>query len=141
MADENPSILSHVSLGTNNLQAAVSFYDQALAPLGIRRLENLEGMAVAYGKQYPEFWIARPHDDQPASTGNGVHVGFIANSIEDVHAFYEAALAAGGSDDGAPGPRPIYGDPYYGCFVLDPDGNKVEAAFWDEQMAQSQAQT
>ena len=131
MTAENPSILSHVSLGTNDLTAALSFYDQALQPLGISRVETIPGIAAAYGKQYPEFWICLPANEQTASVGNGVHVGFIANSIEEVHAFHAAALQAGGIDDGAPGPRPIYGEPYYGCFVVDPDGNKIEAAFWD----------
>jgi len=136
MSDENPSILSHVSLGTHDVDSAIAFYDKVLAPLGISRVENLEGIGAAYGKQFPEFWICLPHDDKRASTGNGVHVGFIANSKDDVHAFYDAALAAGGVDDGAPGPRPQYGEPYYGCFIMDPDGNKIEAAYWDMSMAQ-----
>ena len=59
-----------------------------------------------------------------------------AGSKDAVHAFYEAAIAAGGQDAGPPGPRPMYGEPYYGCFVRDPDGNKIEAAFWDESMQQ-----
>ena len=134
MSDQNPSILSHVSLGTNNLERALVFYDAALAALGITRIETLEDMAAAYGKKYPEFWIALPCNDKPASIGNGVHVGFIAESRNAVHAFHEAALAAGGTDDGAPGPRPHYGEPYYGCFVIDLDGNKVEAAFWDDSL-------
>jgi catechol 2,3-dioxygenase-like lactoylglutathione lyase family enzyme len=92
--------------------------------------------AVAYGKQYPEFWVQTPIDSQPATVGNGTHIGFIAPTKAAVHAFYEAALAAGGVDDGAPGPRPDYGEPYYGCFVRDPDGHKVEASYWDLQLIQ-----
>ena len=136
MSEENPSILSHVSLGTNDMDKATAFYDKALAPLGIRRVEILDNFAAAYGKQYPEFWINLPADEKPASTGNGVHVGFIANSKEQVQAFYDAALDAGGTDNGAPGPRPHYGEPYYGCFVIDPDGNKIEATFWDQALQQ-----
>ena len=135
MSEQNPSILSHVSLGTNDLPRALAFYDATLATLGIARVETLEGMAAAYGRQYPEFWIVLPCNDQPASTGNGVHVGFNAASRDAVQAFHAAALMAGGSDEGAPGPRPDYGEPYYGCFVIDPDGNKIEAAFWDEALA------
>lgn len=134
MSVDNPSILSHVSVGTNDVDIASAFYDKALSPLGIRRIETIEGIAVAYGKMYPEFWINLPHDEAPASTGNGIHVGFIANTKEDVHAFYDAALAAGGIDNGAPGPRPDYGEPYYGCFIIDPDGNKIEACFWDQTL-------
>ncbi|MDB4223059.1 VOC family protein [Granulosicoccus sp.] len=131
MTDENPSILSHVSIGTNDLERSAQFYDKILAPLGIARVETLAGEAVAFGKQYPEFWVVIPHDDQVATVGNGTHIGFISNSKAAVQAFYEAALNAGGTDCGAPGPRPLYGDPYYGCFIIDPDGHKIEASFWD----------
>ena len=132
MTDQNPSIISHVSLGTNDIERALAFYDKVLATLGIKRVETLDGIGAAYGKQYPEFWIALPANEAPASVGNGVHIGFIADSREAVHAFHETALGAGASDDGAPGPRPHYGEPYYGCFVIDPDGHKIEATFWDE---------
>jgi catechol 2,3-dioxygenase-like lactoylglutathione lyase family enzyme len=131
MADENPSIVSHVSIGTNDFERAVAFYDKVLATIGCKRVMEHPG-AVAYGKAYPEFWVQTPIDGYPASVGNGTHIGFIAASKEAVHAFYDAALATGGQDNGAPGPRPHYGDPYYGCFLRDPDGNKIEAAFWDE---------
>ena len=114
MTDENPSILSHVSIGTNDFERSTQFYDEVLAALGIARLETLAGEAVAYGKKTPEFWIVIPHDDQVATVGNGMHIGFVANSKAAVHTFYEAALNAGGTDCGAPGPRPIYGDTYYG---------------------------
>lgn len=93
--------------------------------------------AVAYGKQYPEFWVQLPIDGQSASVGNGMHIGFIAPTKAAVQAFYAAALAAGGRDEGAPGSRPDYGEPYYGCFVRDLDGHKIEASFWDAQLHES----
>jgi catechol 2,3-dioxygenase-like lactoylglutathione lyase family enzyme len=133
--DENPSILSHVSIGTNQFERAVAFYDAVLPTLGCKRMMEHPG-AVAYGKEYPEFWVQTPIDGQPATVGNGSHIGFIAPTKDAVHAFYEAALAAGGLDDGAPGARPDYGEPYYGCFVRDPDGHKVEASYWDMQLIQ-----
>ncbi len=136
MADEIPGIVSHVSIGTNDFERAKAFYDKVMAALGARRVEEFPG-AVAYGKMYPEFWVQTPIDGYPASVGNGTHVGFIAPSKEAVHAFYEAALAAGATDSGAPGPRPHYGEPYYGCFVRDPDGQKVEATFWDMSKMQA----
>lgn len=129
--ENNPSILSHISLGTNHFEQAIAFYDQVLAPLGCKRLMEHPG-AVAYGKVYPEFWVQTPINGQTATVGNGTHVGFIALTKEAVDAFYQAALAAGASDDGPPGPRPAYSDAYYGCFVRDLDGHKIEAAFWDE---------
>jgi len=133
--DNVPSILSHISIGTNDFDRAVAFYDQVLTTLGCQRVMEHPG-AVAYGKKYPEFWVQVPFDDKPAAVGNGSHVAFIAPTKAAVHAFYEAALAAGGRDDGAPGKRPAYGDPYYGCYVRDLDGHKIEAAFWDETLTQ-----
>ena len=134
MTTEVPSILSHVSIGTNDFERATRFYDAVLATLGVRRVMEHEG-AVAYGKMFPEFWVQRPIDGRPAEVGNGTHIGFIAASKAEVDAFFDAALAAGATDDGLPGPRPHYGEPYYGCFVRDLDGHKIEAAFWDEELA------
>ena len=127
MASEIPSILHHVSLGTKNLEVACRFYDDVMASIGARRIMEFP-FAVAYGKRFPEFWIAQPLDGVEASVGNGAHFCFIAPSRESVDAFHAAGLAAGGADDGAPGPRPDYGPGYYACFLRDPDGHKVEAA-------------
>ncbi|UUY10247.1 VOC family protein [Pseudomonas sp. J452] len=130
MSEPNPSILSHVSLGTNRFDQAVAFYDQVLATLGCKRILAHPG-AVAWGREYPEFWVQTPINGQPANVGNGTHFGFVAPHKEAVQAFYAAALEAGASPDGPPGPRPDYGEPYYGCFVRDLDGHKIEAAYWD----------
>ncbi|MEM7067669.1 MAG: VOC family protein [Pseudomonadota bacterium] len=136
MSSENKSIMSHVSLGTNDLDAALSFYDEVLGTLDIARVFELEtGGAVAYGKSYPEFWVQTPENEEPAGVANGVHFAFLAPSKEAVHDFWEVALDAGGSAMGEPGPRPHYGEPYYGCFVLDLDGHKIEAMFWDGEQA------
>lgn len=134
MADDNPSILSHVSIGTNDFERACAFYDKALAPLGCTRILEHPG-AVAYGKLYPEFWVPTPIDGKQAVIGNGTHFGFVADSKQAVRDFYDAALSAGANSDGAPGPRPHYGEPYYGCFVRDLDGHKIEAAFFDIELA------
>lgn len=130
---ENLSIISHVSLGTNDLPRALEFYDAVLAPFGARRIleePKEKPQAVAYGQMFPEFWVQIPHDGGKATVANGVHFGFFARSKEQVDAFHAAALAAGGTSDGAPGPRPVYGPEYYGCFVRDPDGHKIEATYW-----------
>lgn len=134
MANDNPSIISHVSLGTNQFDKAKAFYEKVLATLGCRVIMEHPG-AVAFGKQFPEFWVGEPHDGKKAAVGNGTHVGFMATSKAEVDAFHKAALAAGGNDDGKPGPREDYGEPYYGCFLRDLDGHKIEAAFWDEELA------
>lgn len=101
---ELQSALSHVSLGTNNFAAAAAFYDKVLATLGIKRTMDLsEHNAIAYGRAYPEFWIQSPINGQPAQTANGTHVAFLAENPAQVDAFYAAAIAAGATDDGAPG--------------------------------------
>ncbi len=130
----NASLISHMSIGTNDFDRAVRFYDKVLAALGCKRMMEHPG-AVAYGRAFPEFWVQTPIDGKRAAVGNGTHFGFFADDKAQVQAFYDAALAAGGTSDGAPGPRPMYGEPYYGCFVRDPDGHKIEAAFWDAALA------
>ena len=131
---DNPSIMNHVSIAVSDADVSLSFYDKVLGVIGATRIMEHPG-AVAYGKMFPEFWVHPvPFDGGQAETANGVHFSFFASSKEQVQAFYEAALAAGGSDDGAPGPRPDYGEPYFGCFVRDPDVHKLEATFWDESL-------
>lgn len=120
-------VLHHVSLGTNDMEKALAFYDAVMGALGFKRVMDFAPHAVAYGTDKPEFWIGGAHDRAPATVGNGVHLGFLARSKDAVAAFYEAALKHGGTDDGPPGPRPDYGPDYYGAFVRDPDGNKIEA--------------
>ena len=87
---------------------------------------------IAYGesKGKPEFWVGLPHNQGAPSVGNGTHVGFAAKSKSAVNKFHEAALKAGGSNNGEPGPRPDYGPAYYGAFIYDLDGNKIEATYW-----------
>ncbi|HEY8938986.1 MAG TPA: VOC family protein [Cellvibrio sp.] len=134
MSSPSPSVISHVSIGTNDFDSLRAFYVAVLPSVGAKILMEHPG-AVAFGRQFPEFWIGVPHDGKPASIGNGFHIGFIADTKEQVHAFYDAAIAAGATCDGPPGPRPLYGEPYYGCFVRDPEGHKIEASFWDEELA------
>ena len=135
--NDNPSIISHVSVGTNQLDTALNFYDKVLATVGAKRVMNFPGEAAAYGREFPEFWVHPPYDGEAASTGNGTHFAFMARSKDSVHTFYQTALNEGGTCDGKPGPRPAYGPAYYGCYIRDPDGNKIEAMFWDESLADS----
>ena len=130
----NPSILSHVSVGTNDFEKAKKFYQTVLATLGCRIIMEHPG-AVAFGREYPEFWVGTTFDGKKATVGNGSHFGFNADSHEQVDRFYAAAVANGASPDGEPGGREDYGEPYYGCFLRDLDGHKIEATFWDEALA------
>lgn len=92
---ELPSIMSHVSIGVTDIDRAAAFYDAVLATVGATRQHEVPGAAIAYGKMFPEFWVGLPLNGEPASAGNGNHFSFIAPTKEAVHAFYDAALAAG----------------------------------------------
>jgi catechol 2,3-dioxygenase-like lactoylglutathione lyase family enzyme len=124
-------MLHHVSVGVRDVARAASFYDPVLKALGYKRVADYSPGAIAYGesKDRPEFWIGLPHDQGSPSNGNGAHLAFAAKSKAQVNKFHDAALKAGGSNNGEPGPRPDYGPAYYGAFIYDLDGNKIEATF------------
>lgn len=119
--------IDHVSVGSNDIARARGFYLAALTPLGLRIVAEEAGRSCDFGTSGIAFSIETPVDGRAASPGNGVHVCFKAADRAQVKAFHAAALAAGGRDAGAPGLRPHYGEAYFGAFVLDPDGNKIEA--------------
>jgi catechol 2,3-dioxygenase-like lactoylglutathione lyase family enzyme len=124
---EYGSMLHHVSVGVLDVADAAAFYDAVLGALGYKRTAQFLPYAIGYGEGTSEFWIQLPADQGSPSPGNGVHIGFSARTRDAVHRFHERALANGGTDNGAPGPRPDYGPDYYGAFVRDPYGNKLEA--------------
>jgi catechol 2,3-dioxygenase-like lactoylglutathione lyase family enzyme len=123
-------MLHHVSVGVKDVARAATFYDPVLKALGYKRVVEYLPVAIGYGesKDRAQFWIGLPHNQSAATSGNGAHIGFIAKSKAAVNKFHEAALRAGGSNNGEPGPRPDYGPHYYGAFIYDLDGNKIEAA-------------
>lgn len=122
-------MFSHVMLGSNDVAAAQAFYAAVLAPLGLKAVAKGEGHAAfaASRDSMSWFWVATPYDEKAASVGNGTHVAFNAPSRDAVDRFYKVALAAGGLDEGAPGLRPQYSETYYGAYVRDLDGNKIQA--------------
>jgi catechol 2,3-dioxygenase-like lactoylglutathione lyase family enzyme len=121
-------VIDHVGLNVSDLAASRALYEAALAPLGFERtIEHGEQVGFVSPDRYPDFWIARR--DPVAS---GAHVAFRAAARAAVDAFHAAALAAGATDNGAPGIRHEYGEDYYGAYVLDPDGNNVEAMTYAE---------
>ena len=122
-------MLHHVSVGVADVSRAAEFYDAVLGALGYKRTAQYLPYAIAYGEGVSEFWIQLPHDKDTPRPGNGAHYGFRARNQNAVHRFHETALASGARDEGAPGPRPDYGPDYYGAFVFDPFGNKIEAVF------------
>jgi catechol 2,3-dioxygenase-like lactoylglutathione lyase family enzyme len=117
-------VFDHVIIDVDDLAESRAFYEQALAPIGCSVVMEF-GDRCAFGPESgrPQFWLAARGG--PATTG--VHIAFPAPSHEAVDAFHRAALAAGGTDNGAPGLRPQYHASYYGAFVLDRHGNNVEA--------------
>ena len=123
-------MLDHIGLAVSDIRRSEAFYTAALKPLGITKLyeygpdrTDSGGTAIGLGKDMmPFFWIG---DNE--RTGEGTHVAFTAPDRAAVDAFYEAAIATGGKDNGPPGLRPKYHPNYYGAFVLDPDGINVEA--------------
>lgn len=120
------SIFSHAVLGTNDLDRAKRFYDAALAPLGSRQQGAFGDNGTMYGADGPEFIITKPGNGEPATFANGGTLGFLAPDRAAVDAFHQAALANGGTDEGAPGPR-AFTDTAYAAYVRDPDGNKITA--------------
>lgn len=116
-------VFSHVMLGASDLDASTKFYDTALAPLGVRNLGPFGETWMLYGKEKPAFLIVRPGNGE-APTSNGVTVGFAAATTGDVDAFHAAGLSAGGTDEGAPGPRSHLPGAYAG-YLRDPGGNKI----------------
>lgn len=120
-------MIDHVSIAVRDLKAAEVFYTALLAPLGLSKLREWPDAAVGYGKKYPEFWINRRADKAVAVDDGGAHVCLRAPSIKSVEAFHAAAVANGGASDGAPGLRPEYNDRYYAAFIIDADGNRIEA--------------
>ena len=118
-------MFDHIGIEVRDLKKSKSFYETALAPLGVKLLVFLEEWGAAgFGTDRPRFWIG---GGKPTNGPDEVHICFAANDRAQVHAFYEAAIQAGARDNGKPGLRPEYHENYYGAFVLDPDGHGIEA--------------
>ncbi|MFA5962921.1 MAG: VOC family protein [Sphingomonas sp.] len=120
-------MFSHITLGTNDIARARRFYEPVMAALGVDQPFALPGSIVFGTLAGPKLFVVTPFDRGTASHGNGTHAAFLAANRAQVDAFHAAALAHGGSDEGKPGPRPHYHAHYYGAYVLDPDGNKLQA--------------
>lgn len=128
-------MFTYICLGTNDLERAKEFYDAVLAALGLARCATGDpewdltsagwGTYQVGGMNEMALWVGKPFNEQPATNGNGVMVALRAASWEEVDNFYAAALARGGSCEGAPGLRPQYNPDFYAAYVRDPDGNKL----------------
>lgn len=122
-------MIDHIGFGVSDMERSMAFYTAALRPIGVGLIMEVTaeqtgaGAAAGFGSDgKPFFWFG---EGGPVATG--VHIALTAQNRNDVDAFYKAALAAGGKDNGGPGVRPHYHEHYYGAFVIDPDGNNIEA--------------
>ena len=118
-------MIDHLGIKVTDVAKSTAFYQQALAPLGYTLLMEFPGVAGFGVAPKPDFWIS------VGPVGGAIHVSFHARTRSLVKAFYEAAMAAGATDNGPPGVRPAYHEHYYAAFVLDPDGHNVEAVCHD----------
>ena len=124
-------MIDHVTMAVSNLEKSKHFYEQAFRPLGYSVAFGEEGQFWAFDLGNGFLFEICSAETQQALTN--FHIAFRVASPDKVQAFYQAALAAGATDNGAPGPRPQYTENYYACFILDPDGHNIEAVFdtWD----------
>src|ERR1700687_717405 len=120
-------MIDHVSIAVRDLKAGERFYTALLTTLGMSKLREWPDAAIGFGKKYPEFWINRRKDMAPVAADTGIHICLRGNDAVAVDASHAAALAAGGTPDGAPGLRAQYHENYYAAFIRDPDGNRIEA--------------
>ena len=122
--DPVPRVVDHVGFTVTDYERSKAFYEKALAPLGLTLLMEFSGAAAGFGRSgRPSFFL----EAYGEPVRGRLHIALRAESREQVDAFYAAAIAAGGTDNGAPGIRAIYHPDYYGGYVLDPDGNNIEA--------------
>ena len=119
-------MFDHISIGVSNLERSARFYELTLAPLGLAKVVTRPA-TIGFGKAYPEFWINLRAGMKPVESESGAHICLRAKSAAAVDAFHAAALKAGGRSDGAPGLRPHDRVRYYAAFIVDPDGNRIEA--------------
>jgi catechol 2,3-dioxygenase-like lactoylglutathione lyase family enzyme len=120
-------MIDHVSIAVRDLAASARFYETVLATLGYAKLADRPA-TVGFGKKYPELWLNERRDMTPVDANSGAHVCLRAHDVETVQAFHAAAIEAGGTSEGGPGPRSGQIGGYYAAFIRDPEGNRIEAA-------------
>jgi len=129
-------MIDHISFSVKNFDESLKFYDETLNVLGAKRLMNFETddyRVAGYGTEgRPFLWISvetAPNEEEFVGKARGFHAAFSASSIEEVKSWYQKCLELGGTDNGKPGPRPHYHPGYFGAFIIDPNGWRIEAAF------------
>jgi len=130
-------MIDHVSIAVSNLARSAAFYEAVLAPLGLVKLVEFAPARVGFGKKYPEFWLNLREDLAPQPETTGIHICLRAPSEEAVRQFHAAALSQGGKTAGDPGPRQAAFTTYFGAFIFDADGNKIEAVYFGQKLGEA----
>lgn len=123
--------ISYITLGTNDLAAARVYYDAVFSILGAELEIDLPGFTCCYKmRDGLRIWVGHAQNGDTATFGNGTMIGLLARSEEEVHAAHKAALDHGGTNEGDPGPRPLYGPEFFGGYARDPEGNKMSFVYY-----------
>src|SRR6185312_15456941 len=127
-------MIDHVSIAVSDIARSAAFYEAVLAPLGLVKLVEFAPSRIGFGKKYPEFWLNLREGLAPQPETTGIHICLRAPSEDVVRQFHAAALAhGGGRTAGDPGPRQAAFTTYFGAFIFDPDGNKIEAVYFPKK--------
>lgn len=129
-------MIDHISIAVRDPAKSAAFYESVLVPLGLAKLVDRSPATIG-GKKYPEFWLNAREGLAPQVETTGAHICLRAPSEEAVRAFFEAALARGGKSAGNPGPRQGAFTTYFGAFIFDPDGNKIEAVYFPKALGET----
>ncbi|WP_257548627.1 VOC family protein [Sphingopyxis sp. DBS4] len=123
--------IAYITIGTNDMARSRRYYDAVMPHLGGRLEVDYGDQACCYAMPSEQrVWIGKPNDGLAAAPGNGIMPGFLCESQAAVDAAHAAALACGGTNDGDPGPRPLYGPDFYGAYARDPEGNKMSFVYF-----------
>jgi catechol 2,3-dioxygenase-like lactoylglutathione lyase family enzyme len=124
-------VIDHVSLPVRDLERSEMFYEAVLSTIGFNKMMDMPS-TVGFGRKHPTFWLNHRPQMNESGVDDGFHVCLRAPTVDAVHAFHEAATAAGAASDGPPGPRPQYSPSYYAAFIRDLDGHRIEVVTFVE---------
>jgi catechol 2,3-dioxygenase-like lactoylglutathione lyase family enzyme len=130
-------VIDHISIAVSDLARGASFYERVLAPLGLSKLVDRAPATIGFGKKYPEFWLNARGGLAPQPESTGSHICLRAPSEAAVREFHAAGLARDGKTAGDPGPREAAFTTYFGAFIFDPDGNKIEAIYFGSKFGET----
>lgn len=130
-------MIDHISIAVSDIARSAAFYEAVLGPLGLAKLVEFAPSRIGFGKKYPEFWLNAREDLKPQPETTGIHICLRAPSEDAVRQFHAAALTHGGQTAGDPGPRQAAFTTYFGAFIFDPDGNKIEAVYFAQKLGET----